>query len=190
MNRRIPKRIRLFSSKLLLCGIFFLVGCTLGGFVAKHLSGNGYETAAAVVNAMMQTGDNDGLLDKLATSVAGVYRIPVYMCAAGMTSLAPVLIPVLFLAKGFFLTFFFGTCAKIVGGSGVLKALILVMPSELLSLPCLVGLGMMAMTYAGGTGCGINSRVYLNGCVKSLCFTSLSVFADMIISPYLMNLLG
>lgn len=189
MNRRIPKRIRLFSSKLLLCGIFFVVGCTLGGFVAKHLSGNGYETAAAAIDAM-QTGYNERSLDKLAASVAGVYRIPVYMCAVGMTSLAPVLIPALFLAKGFFLTFFFGTCAKIVGGSGVLKALILVMPSELVSLPCLVGLGMMAMTYAGGTGCGINSRIYLNGCVKLLCFTSFSVFADMIISPYLMNLLG
>lgn len=190
MNRRIPKRIRLFSSKLLLCGMFFVVGCTLGGFSANHLSGNGYETAAAVVNAIMQPDDSDGLLDKLAASVAGAYRIPMYMCAVGMTSLAPALIPALFLAKGFLLTFFFGTCAKIMGSSGMLKALILVMPSELVSLPCLVGLGLMAMTYAGGVGCERNSHSYLSGCVKLFCFTLPSVFADMIISPYLMNLLG
>lgn len=190
MNRRIKSQVRSLSSGLLACGVCFVFGCALGGFVSRHLSGSGYETARAVIDSMLSPTDEQGIVTRLYSSAVTAYRIPFYMCAAGMTSLAPAAIPLLFSAKGFLLTFFLGSFAKVLGGSGVLKALALILPSELMALPCLVGLGMLALAYAGGSGYGITGQEYLNSCVKCMCFTALAVLADTFISPYLLSILG
>lgn len=190
MNRRIKGQVRVMSSKLTFCGMSFVFGCALGGFVSKHLGGDGYETALAVLRLTAIVGESDRTLMGSFNSAVAIYRIPFYMCAAGMTSLAPAIVPVLFLTKGFLITFFLGCFSKVLGAEGVVKALTMILPSELVSLPCLVGLGVLALAYSGGAGYGLNARDYVSGCVKYICITVLAVIADIFISPYLLSILG
>ncbi len=125
----------------------FLLGGLIGCGLAGSVNGGGNDTLAAYINhymAAVQAGLTQ--LPDLIQLVWEVIRWPLLALLLGFTALGTVAIPVLFIVRGFLLSFAVASFIRMFGTTGAGLAFLLFGFTGLMAVPVLFVLGVQSLT--------------------------------------------
>jgi hypothetical protein len=154
MGKRVVKLWDLLSSgrvaALLLLSAAFLLGGLAGCLLAKRVGGAGGEALSDYLQGYLSVAGAVGTARPSVLSVIWqVARWPLLAVALSLTPVGLVGTPLLFLARGFLLSFAISSCFRVLGVSGLFLAFALFGLSGLISVPVLFVLGIQSFLSAG-----------------------------------------
>jgi hypothetical protein len=154
MGKRVGKLWDVLSSgrcaALLLLSAAFLLGGLAGCLLAARAGGAGAEALSAYLQGYLAAADADGVARPDVLSVLWqLVRWPLLAAALGLTPLGLLGIPLLFLVRGFLLSFAIASFFRVLGVSGLVMAFALFGLTGLLSVPVFFILGLQSFLSAG-----------------------------------------
>lgn len=186
--------------RLLLLALLFLGGLILGQVLAGKVSD---PTAAELTKYLdgyfSLENQGNASAGTVASALVIYFRYPLLAVLLGFASVGVVLLPVLTVAYGFFLSFSVCCFTAAFGSNGVLLALSVFGLRCLVTLPCYFALAapslnnavaLAALSVGGGkrTARPVYGKSWWLRCGVSACVLLAGVTAELFLSPYLLNL--
>ena len=130
-----------FSVTLLLTSLF-LAGGLAGCRMASWVGGSGSEGLASYIRSyLLAAQEGVGSSPSIFELCWDVFRYPVIVLVLGFTALGVIGIPLVFAARGFFLSFAISSFVRMFGGHGLLLAAVVFGIPGVISIPVLFVLG-------------------------------------------------
>lgn len=191
---------RAIWTRLLLLALFFLGGLILGQVMAGKVGAQTSKELTDYLNGYFSLENRSGTSARTVASALVIYfRYPLLAMLLGFASVGVVLLPALTAAYGFFLSFSVCCFTAAFGSDGVLLALSVFGLRCLVTLPCYFALAapaldnaaaLAALSLGGGKRAArpVYGRKWWLRCGISACALLAGVTAELLLSPYLLNL--
>lgn len=190
-----------FLPRLALLALFFLAGVILGQVLSGHVSDATGEELTRYLTDYITLDDSSALSAKTALSALVIYfRYPLLAFLLGFASVGLVLLPVITVAYGFFLSFSVCCFTAAFGGDGVLLALAVFGLRCLVTLPCYFLLavpslgtsaGLAAVSFGRGrhTAPVVYGRIFWFRLAISVAVLLSGVCVELFLSPIFLRLI-
>lgn len=132
---------------LTVCGICFFLGGLAGCILASYISGSGSECLIDYLQDFLSEAREETLpAPALFPLICEVARWPLLTILLGFTALGVLALPLLFIVRGFLLSFSIASFVRVFGTAGSLLSFLIFGVSGSLALPVLFVLGVQSLT--------------------------------------------
>lgn len=182
---------------LAVCSMCFALGGLIGYLLAASVTGSGGACLTAYLQQFFAAaGEGNISPPMLLPLIWQTIRWPLFAMLLGFTALGILGLPLLFVARGFLLSFSITSFVRMFGATGSLLAFLVFGVSECLAIPVLFVLGVQSLTAAsqaagwtlgmerGGGGYGREEWIRCGLCV---CVLSFCVLLEYFVVPILVS---
>ncbi len=204
MKKKVTKVLYLPASGntaiLLILSIAFLLGCFAGCVLTNQLGEQGVETLCSYLDGFLSTFHAEQLVfPEFYVTLFEILRWPLIVVVFGTTPLGLVGIPIIFLLRGFLLSFSIASVFRVMGLSGLWVSLILFGITAVIYVPVLFNFGVQFFQVSGysvsrfngeSKKCTSISRTLIIRSVIGIILFVLCAFIECFITPRLMGLIA
>lgn len=181
-----------------LLSVSFAIGGVAGCILVNQVGGDGKAALEKFMQEYLAFANSGSLIQpSVATLLWDVLRWPLFVFLLSVTPLGLIGLPVIFLVRGFLLTFSIASFFRIFGASGLGLAFVLFGVSGILCIPVLFALGAQGFWISGaltgrlvgeGRKCQLFNRLTLFRCGVCFLILCLCCFLEYHLVPVLMEL--
>lgn len=159
--------------------MFFIAGAVIGCFFANLSSGTGLDYMGDSISSFLSVAGDGGITVRLMDAFSSVIKLPLLVFMLGLTAYGAYLIPFVFTARGFLLAFTCTAFIRLLGFPGLMACIALFLPTNIISLPSLLFLGVQAMAPV--------KKNYYERALLCLALFIISVLVEAFITPKLLT---
>lgn len=166
------------NTNITILAVFFIAGALIGCFFAGMSSGSGFDYMSRSISNLIGNAGSGGISVRLLDAFTSNIKLPLFVFLLGMTAYGSYTVPLMFTTRGFLLAYTCSAIVRVLGFSGLMVGVSLFLPTNIISLPAFLYLGIQAMSQ--------NKRNYYERSLFCLALFIVSALVEAFITPRLL----